>query len=451
MTVGNPRYRQRAGYLARSGLLLLALAVLASCGSGKNRRETEIRGERLPVLIYEQQVDVDESLAQTRVALPEPYANADWPQAGGSPGKAMHQLALPAKLSRAWSRGAGMGDSINSRLTNTPVIADGRLYMIDARSEVRALSASSGKELWSQEVRLAKENKQLAFGGGIAAGGGMVYVASGYGLIAALDGDTGREKWRVNMGIPLRSAPTLFGGRLFVVSLDNQLFALSQETGETQWESAGIVEDAGLMGAAAPAAGTGTLVVGYSSGELTALQVENGLTTWQDSLARRARLTALAALSDIDGSPVIDRGRVFAISHSGRLVSLDLASGRRLWEQNIGGTSTPWVAGDYLYVVSSEAELFCITRTGGRVRWVTQLQRYKDPDDRKGLVRWQGPVLASDRLILTSSNGYVATLSPYTGDLLSLEKISDGSFLPPIVADNSLYVVTRDADIVAYR
>ena len=79
------------------------------------------------------------------------------------------------------------------------------------------------------------------------------------------------------------------------------------------------------------------------------------------------------ALADIRGRPVIDRGRVFAVSHSGRMAAIDLRTGDRVWEQEIGSSHSPWVAGDYVFVLANDNELVCLTRDEGKVRWVRQL------------------------------------------------------------------------------
>ena len=78
---------------------------------------------------------------------------------------------------------------------------------------------------------------------------------------------------------------------------------------------------------------------------------------WSDQLVKAARFTPLAALSDIRGKPVVDRGRVIAISHSGRMAAIDLRTGERIWDRDITGVETPWVSGDFIYVVTTQAEL----------------------------------------------------------------------------------------------
>ncbi len=436
------------------GVLVLTL-MISSCsvfkGSGKRDIGDPLEGERLPVLTFEQGLEVDQSLSAIPVALPPPYANADWTQSGGTAGKSMQHLALGDKLKRVWSTGVGDGDSRSRRLVSAPIVMDGRVYTMDTDAAITAINASSGSKLWTHALRLKGDKASLAFGGGVSGDSGKLFAATGFGFVVAMDAATGNEVWRKEIGTPLRGAPAYADNRVFVITQDNTVYALSADKGEELWNQPAISENAGILGAATPAISGDTVVVGFSSGELNALRAENGRTTWQDTLARTGRLTALASLTDIDGSPVIDRGRVFAIGHGGRMVALELTTGERVWEKSMGGLSTPWVAGDYVYVVTSDGELVCLLRRDGKVRWLTQLQRYDNADKKKGLVRWQGPVLASDRLILTSSNGYLVTASPYTGKVISAEKLGAGTFLPPVVAGSTLYVMTDKASLQAYR
>ncbi|HXV73921.1 MAG TPA: PQQ-binding-like beta-propeller repeat protein, partial [Sphingomonadales bacterium] len=232
---------------------------------------------------------------------------------------------------------------------------------------------------------------------------------------------------------------------------DNQMFALSAEDGSELWTQLAIAEDAEVLGAASPAATGDTVIAGFSSGEIYALREANGLVNWQDALSRTGRLTALATLNDIDGHPVVYQGRVIAGSHSGRLVSIDLRSGERIWEANLSTLYMPWLAGSYMYLVNTEGQVFAMANRDGRVRWITQLQRFEKPGKRKELIRWAGPVLAGDRLFVVSSHGYLLALSPYTGEIISGAKLPDSTTIPPIVADNTLYVLTDKGEILAYR
>jgi len=128
-----------------------------------------------------------------------------------------------------------------------------------------------------------------------------------------------------------------------------------------------------------------------------------------------------------------------------------LRSGDRVWEQELGSTHSPWVVGDYIYILSNDNELVCLTREDGKVRWAYQLPSYQNEKKRKDPMSWAGPVLGSDRLIVLSSAGDAISISPYTGEPLGREEMSAGGYTAPVIADNSLYVLTDDANLSAYR
>ena len=192
-----------------------------------------------------------------------------------------------------------------------------------------------------------------------------------------------------------------------------------------------IPETASLLGGASPAVEGEVVVAAYSSGEIYALTVETGRPLWSDNLASTRNVDAVSTLADIRGWPVIDRGRVYAASHSGRMAAIDLRTGDRLWEQEFGSTQSLWVAGDYVYVLSTDNELICLTRNEGKVRWVRLLPNYRNEKKRKDPMTWAGPVLGGDRLIVLSSDGDAISVSPYTGEPLGREEMSAGGYFAP--------------------
>jgi outer membrane protein assembly factor BamB len=432
--------------------VMLALA-LASCASMKKSThgKTPTVGTREPVLNYDTKAVAEPELADLAVVLPPPAVNVDWAQPGGSPSKSMGHLALPDTLTKAWSVSIGKGSDAARRLNAAPMVYGDRVFTIDVAGTVKLFDAATGKNTWTQRIIVKGEDEHSGFGGGVSASDARVFAVTGYGQVVAFDFNGGKELWRVNLNTALRGAAAIAGNTLFVRTGDNQLYSLNAQTGATNWSVAGTTEPTGILVGGAPAIAQDTVVAGYSSGELTAMRVENGRTVWSDALARTGRTTAINALTDIGASPVIDRGRVFAIGHGGRMAALELATGQRVWERNFAGLSTPWVAGDFIYVVTLDAQLICLTRGEGKIRWVTQLPHYKDPKKKSGAYSWSGPVLASDRLIVTGSNKTMVTVSPYTGKQLSSVKLSAPAYLPPIVANNRLYVLTDDGKLTMYR
>ena len=353
-------------------------------------------------------------------------------------------------LATAW-QATVQGASKQERLGAAPVIAGGVLYVMDTASMIHAYDAASGGKRWSVQFGDGGDNASSLFGGGVSVDGAFLYATNGLGDVAALNAADGKVVWSKRPGGPLRGSPTVAGGNIYVMSQDNQVFALRASDGNAEWNEAAAVQTAGVFGVAAPAVAQSTVVVGFSSGDLVAYRYENGRTVWGDALARTSINTSVSTLSDIDAAPVIDQGRVFAIGQGGRMVSLELVTGQRLWELNVAGLSTPWVAGEWVFVVTDEAKLLCIARATGKVRWVAQLDRYRNGKAKNGPVTWTGPVLAGNRLVLASSEGQVAHVAVADGSVLGQTDVGAPVFLPPVVANNMLYVLDDSGRLTAFR
>ncbi len=436
----------------RVGLLIAATLAASGCSLLKRSGpKTPVLGERIPVLTTEGDVAVDPAAAALPMTLPAAVANTEWSQSGGNPAKSMGQLALGTTLNRLFTVQAGRGSSLTARLASAPVTAGNRVFTIDTLGTVRAFDANSGAAVWASQTPNDKGNEASLYGGGIAYDNGFIYATNGLGYVAALDARNGGIVWKVRPGGPLRGAPTVVGGTLYVMSQDNQIYSLKTGDGAQNWSQAASLEIAGVFGTASPAAGQGTVVAGFSSGELNAYRYENGRMVWQDALQRTSIRTSVSSLSDIDADPVIDGGVVYAVGQGGRMVALELNTGQRLWELNIAGISTPWVAGDWVFVVTDDGKLLCIARTNGHIRWLTQLPQFQRPKSKKGQIDYSGPVLAGGRLIVTGSNGVIVNVNPENGSFLGQTRVSDGVSLSPVVANSTLYILDDSGRLHAFR
>ena len=432
-------------------LAIAALVGLSGCGIFKGGgKKTPTIGERMPILVSENAAEVDKTIAEVAVSLPDPAANDAWAQSGGNAAKSMGQLALGASPARSWEATIA-GGSDRERLGAAPVIAENKLFVVDVDATVHAFTADAGSPLWTTALAEGKENRGSRFGGGVSYDDAKVYASDGIGDVVALNAADGKILWRAKPGGPLRGAPTIANGNVYVLSQDNQLFALDQATGKVGWTQSASLESQGVFGVAAPASSQGTVVSGFSSGELNAYRYENGRSLWQDALSRTSISTSVSSLADIDADPVIDQGRVYAVGQGGRMVALDIATGQRLWEQNFAGISTPWIAGEWLFVVTDDARLVCIARANGKVRWIAQLQRYRKVKSRNGAITWFGPVLAGGRLILTNSQGDIVYRSPADGAEAGVVHTKVAFTLPPVVANSTLYTLDQKGRVTAYK
>ena len=424
----------------------------AGCGQwlGGGNTKTTLEGERLDVLGGGSNLAVDKRVSNLDVILPQPKLNEDWPQAGGYPSHAMHHLAASGPLEKIWRANIGEGSDDEAQLLAEPIIAGKRVFTVDSHAKVAAFDIKTGNRVW--QVKLSKNDlNEGILGGGLAFENAKIFVTTGFADVVALDAMSGKEIWRKRLNAPIRAAPTVLGKRVFVVTTNNELFALATPDGRKLWTHSGLSEIAGLVGGASPAVDSGVVVVPYSSGEVVALRVENGRQVWTEALTAIRRSDAVTAISHIRGRPVIDRGIVYVVSNGDRTAAIDLRTGIRLWEVAIGGRNGAWAAGDFIYVLTRNAELVCLTRRGGRVRWISQLPRYTDPEDKDEAILWTGPTLAGDRLLIGNSEEEVWFVSPYTGKILRRMEIGGAVLIPPIVAQETIYVLTDDADLISFR
>ncbi|WP_300552729.1 PQQ-binding-like beta-propeller repeat protein [Maricaulis sp.] len=451
----------------RGFLLTLALAPVAACssvpnpvdaldfipgiGGGEADEDTAPQDGRVSILDFEQGLQIANGAPLEPVVLPRAYANPVWPQPGGYPSHAVQHTQADGELDVHWTTSIGEGSSNSSRLNARPVVADGRVYAIDARGEISAMNAETGANVWSTRLEGPTENDRMAFGGGLAFDNGRIYAHAGFNFLVALDANNGSELWRAEIIVPFHGAPTVADGRVFVASDDNEMIAIEADSGQVLWTYQGIVESARLITAPSPAVLGDVVVAPFASGELVALRVQNGNPIWSDSLTSAGSLTAMSDINDVAGSPVIADGAVYAMSHSGSLVAISLRTGERIWSQPAGGLHAPWVAGDFIYVVTSEAQVVCLNRLTGQIHWIEQLDLFENPDNRENRIAWSGPLLASGRVFLASSRGDAVLLNAYDGSVIREYELRDDVFVAPVIANETIYVVTDEARVIALR
>ncbi|CAH2601536.1 Outer membrane protein assembly factor BamB [Rhodovastum atsumiense] len=440
-----------AARLPRRAALLMSVGLLGGCSMFDDLfsdTKPKLPGERISVMNPRRGLEIDPRAGQ--VTLPPPLANADWPQAGGTPAHAMGHLQAGERLATAWRAGIGEGGGYRRKITAQPVIAAGRVFTMDSDAVVTAYDAGSGRQLWRLETQPA-EDRSTNIGGGIGVDGDTLYAGTGRAEVLAIEAATGKIRWRKPTDRPVRSAPTIAEGRLFVAIMNDELLALATDDGRKLWSYQARTPETSVLGLPAPAYADGVVVAGFGSGELVGLRATSGTVAWSDSLASARGRNSMLDLSAIRGLPALADGRVYAGSLGGLTISLDPRTGRRLWERDVATGDTLWVAGEWLFLLGTEGQLAAISRSEGRVAWVTQLPRFEDEKKQEDPIRWIGPVLAGGRLLLGGSDGTLAMINPITGEVLGRQELPGPLSVSPAVAGGMVYLVTQDATLVALR
>ncbi len=439
-------------FAKRAVLTLAVAALLGGCSMfSKQGPSAEDKAGRVPMSVLEQRLKPDATLAATTVALPTPTLATDSPQSGVNASKTPGHRSAGDAFKVAWRQGIGAGSSLTRRIVGPPVIADGKLFVVDAEQRVTALNADTGARLWTKKLDPVFKKDSRAIGAGFAVAGDRLIIASGFGYIAALSIQDGHELWRQRTESPMSGAPAILGNRAYVTSTNNELYALDTATGDILWTDQAIAESARILSSPTPAVQSELLVAPFSSGELIAYLPANGRRLWTDTLTTIGRFTPLSAINDIAGRPSIENGVVYAASHSGVTTAIDARSGQRLWAILFGSRLGPVLAGDYVFIVGANSEVACLDKVKGGVVWVRQLPEFGKPKQKKQRIVWTGPLVVSNRVVVASSHGDVLALSPQTGETMSQLKIGQPIYVEPVAADGKIYVLTDKGQLVAIR
>ena len=280
-------------HVSRVSLLILSASLLAGCGGGgppaSSRRTTRSPFPASASQCWSTRPTSRSTRPPRRVpmSLPAAAANEAWAQSGGNASKSVGHVALGQSLGVAWTASIGKGSDKDGRLGGGPVVGEGKVFTMDTTGTVRAFDASNGGQLWSTRFGEVGDNAASIYGGGVAydVGPGLCHQRPRL-CRRARTPPTAAAVWTVKPGGPLRGEPSVAGDAVYVMSQDNQLYSLKTADGTTNWSNAAALEIAGVFGSAAPSIGQGTVVAGFSSGELNAYRYENGRQVWQDALSR---------------------------------------------------------------------------------------------------------------------------------------------------------------------
>ncbi len=422
-------------------------------------KQQPLPGRRIPVLPTAEKVPGELADASAPIVLPAPMPNEEWTQPGGLPSNVPIHLALSGSVREAWSAGAGKGSSGQGRVTASPIVYGGRIYTLDAEGTVAAFSLSGGSALWRHNLAPTPSQTAQAggfklttgslfslggsdgggYGGGLAADGGRIYGASGFGAVIAMDPSSGKRLWEKSLGAPIRSSITATGDRIYVLTIEGRVYCLSGMDGTELWSARGLPNQASLSLNASPAVADEIVAVPFPSGDVVGLKVLDGSPVWSESLTRTRTASQFASMTDA-ARPVIEDGVVYAIGHAGRMVATNAKTGERLWSINAPGTQMPWVAGESVFVIDTRGQIMAVSKRDGKIQWTSKLPASG---------AWSGPVLAGNTLWAISSKGVLASIEPATGRLMGQQSLSSGSYIAPIVAGGRMYILTDDASLIA--
>jgi outer membrane protein assembly factor BamB len=427
--------------LRRNAYYACAMLALSACDSGlfgsESRLQKPLAGDRISVLAYQTDLREDPILQESSLNL-----------AAASTAKRAENLSVSG-FNASQSARAGDGDGWDSSLTPAPIVAAGIVYAMDSQGVISAHNAQDLDQiLWRVPTVYGDDLKSLT-GGGLAYAKGVLYATTANGSIVALVAADGSLLWRQEAGVPIRSAPAVAENQLYAITIDNQLLTFSARTGQPLWNHRGIKESALYLGSATPAVHNGIVIAAYSSGELFALRADDGMPIWSDSLMTSKRTSAAASLTGIIATPIIRDNVVYAVSNNGLMAASLLSTGRGLWDLELSAAHTPWIAGDYLFVLSTDARLIAVHRANRRIRWIVDVMDWYDTDE--PLPGFTSPIMVNSQLLMIDSMGRMLMIDPTNGTLIEEAEVPEAIHARPVVADGAMVLMNKDAELFVLK
>ena len=338
-------------------------------------------------------------------------------------------------IKEVWSVDIGTGPD-RQFLRLGPARHGDTIYTVDVKGRVRALAQVDGKERWRTDLG-------LQISGGAGFGDGLVLVASRKGVVVALDKDKGQELWRAQVASEVLAPPAADAGVVVVQSVDGKLTGLESATGKRLWIVDRSEPALSLRGTATPVILSDAVLTGFGSGKIVAVNLKNGRLLWETPVAQPQGRSEIERLIDVD-IPVLVSGRtLLAAAYQGKIVAVNLESGRLLWARDISTYSALAADSSNVYVSDVRGNVYALDLQSGSTVW---------KQDKLALRRLCAPTVTGNAVAVADFEGYVHWLAREDGRFLARERAARAAVLTAPIADGStLYVNTQNGYLAALR
>ena len=430
--------------IAKTVLLGTLCLSLVACNSSKKQR---LQGDRIDAFAMMSDYTPSDRLNDTAVVIPQSRSITTWGMAGQNTSHNIGNMAFNGSVKPLWKSSID-GASDKTRIV-APVSDGSALFLMDEDHMVVAKDLKTGKNLWTFEPEIP-EGDEDAFGGGLAVSKGRLVVGTPFGKLYTLDTSSGTLLWEKDGFLPFATGATITENNVgYISNIDNTLIAFDVTTGKKLWRHVGFRENSALFGGAAPAYVDGLILMGYSNGEFYAIREKDGFTLWSEGLKSILNKEGLNTIPHIRGLAVTHQNAVFATSHAGRTLALDMATGRTIWDKNIGSKGTPWLAGNMLYMTTIEGSIIAVHNRDGLVKWRTPIERFEDEEYRTDAIAWSEPVMAGGQLWVVNSLGELVTINPENGEITNRHNLGGSLYIAPMVVGDTMIVLENDGTIHA--
>lgn len=355
-----------------------------------------------------------------------------------------------------WDTDVGDGiDDYFSRLR--PVYGDNKVFAASRHGEVAALDPETGEKHWQRNLATFADDgmfsavSQLWRSGESARIGGLafneqtVYVGTENGAIIAMDSATGETRWSHSVEGEILSAPVVSEGVLVVNTGAGTLFGIDADSGEQLWLNESDVPPLTLRGISAPIAANGGTIVGTPTGKIQVNIIDSGLVAWETAITKPAGATELERIVDVDVTPLMYGGIIYAISYNGTLAAIELRSGRVIWKREYGSYRDVTLSDNTLFVVDNKSIVYGLDRRNGVELWSQSSLKQRNLTE---------ALPVGDHVVVGDKWGFLHWINQEDGKIVARYDLGgddedESVYVSPIVVDDKIVAITRDGTVAA--
>ena len=420
---------------------IMLVLFLVSCA---NKVDEKKLNDRISVLSYASDLSASQELDLNEIVLSQPIEVNYWSQSGQNP-----QNNLPHILSniRFENKKKILKDSGSATNTIQPIYFEGSLCNVSTKGILRCVNLETEEVKFEIDLSIDSEENYEIIRGGIAYFDDQIVLVDGYGQVKLISSLDGSIIWEKNINLPILSAPIIYRGYIYFITLNNKIYALSLTDGNIKWSFQTVFDDKKSLFSGVPAAVENVIIAPFSNGEIIAFMYDTGNIIWTENVSKISSLSNFD-IKDIAANPIISDGKAYTLSNNGRLIATNIINGSSAWSLEISGSNSPLVSNIQLYVIDNEARLICANKISGEIYWITQLEKNKNGIKNGKNNNWKGPYLINGLLYALSSHGEIVSISPLSSEILSSKNINiSGISIDPVVVSKNIFIMDNKSNV----
>ena len=265
---------------------------------------------------------------------------------------------------------------------------------------------SAGERVWSVQA-----GDQITGGVALDALSQTAIVSTRNGQIMAFDSTTGAKRWQQQLSGTVLTSALITNNRVILSANDGFLHGLSLQTGQPVWQFATQVPAISVRGSAAPTLlDNKTALLATADGRLHAVTTDSGLPQWSRRVGVGTGSSEVERMSDVDGTPIVDKNQLFAVSYSGQLLGIDLASRQVMFVKDMASLKALAVNNQQVIATSLDGKVAAYDRNTGEMLWESEELAYR---------HLTNPVMIGNYIAVGDLDGVVHLFDPASGKIVS--------------------------------